>query len=143
PQTPDKKLPFPRFYFIKKGMSELGDKREARKIDTIGEFYRIDESEGNEIGKGSFGKVFKAVHLDTGTEVAIKVIDKEADSYFDQEESVQKEIAALFLLPKVHNVMQCYEVLETDEKIYIVCELFEGEELFALVKHHKRLNEGD
>lgn len=113
----------------------------VKRVADLRDFYELEETEENCIGSGSFCKVFRAEHLDSGVTVAIKVIDKLAETYQGLREIICREITVLMDLPKNPNIMQCYEILETDEKLYIVCEYFPGIELFSLVKKLKKLPE--
>lgn len=93
------------------------------------------------LGTGSFSTVYRAVHILSGLSVAVKVIDKESETYIDNCDIVENELSILAKLPKSVNIIEFYEKFETIDKIYMVFELFKGEELFAIVKKAKKIPE--
>lgn len=117
--------------------------RALATVDHISDQYQFEEDDQYRIGAGAFGSVYKAVHRASGQLVAIKVIDKTDDQYWTNSDGIDREIEILALLPKAHNIMECFEVLETDDKIYIVGEYFQGEELFNVVNNKLKLSEAD
>ncbi|RKP00079.1 hypothetical protein CXG81DRAFT_13654, partial [Caulochytrium protostelioides] len=94
--------------------------------------YRI----GRTIGEGSFGKVKAGVHLPTGVPVAIKIVDK------THLPVVVREIESWRYMHHPH-IVQLYEVLRTESRIYMVTELCRGGEVFDLVCRHGRLPEAE
>lgn len=96
--------------------------------------YRL----GEKLGTGSFSTVYKAQHLLSGEEVAIKVISKENEDFLESSDTTQNEIDILLRIPNFHTVIEFYEKLETEDKIYLIFELFHGEELFSIVKKKKK-----
>lgn len=86
------------------------------------------------LGEGAFSKVYKAVNIETGAYVAIKVIQKyQLD--VKQRSSVLKEVA---LMRKLNhpNIVSFVDFIENDQCYYIVQELVEGGELFnQIVKY--------
>jgi serine/threonine protein kinase len=80
-------------------------------------YYEI----GEEIGSGSFGKVFKIKHKKFQENRALKVVNKvEKENYTSFEE--------LEILKKLDhpNILKIYEYYESPSKWYIVTEFFEG-----------------
>ena len=75
--------------------------------------------------------------------MAIKVIDKDDDNYIEMCDVIENEIKILFKLPKSHHIIEFYDKIETVDKIYLVFQLFEGDELFSIVKRKKRLQENE
>eukprot|EP00005_Dracoamoeba_jomungandri_P012224 CAMPEP_0174267920 /NCGR_PEP_ID=MMETSP0439-20130205/35429_1 /TAXON_ID=0 /ORGANISM="Stereomyxa ramosa, Strain Chinc5" /LENGTH=292 /DNA_ID=CAMNT_0015355737 /DNA_START=74 /DNA_END=952 /DNA_ORIENTATION=+ len=79
-----------------------------------------------ELGSGNFSKVYLGKHKATGTEYAIKVVDKkQVDS--------EKLVTEIEILKKVShpNIIALFEVYDSDpEKLYMVLELVSGGELF-------------
>ncbi|PPS09787.1 hypothetical protein GOBAR_AA10839 [Gossypium barbadense] len=109
---------------------------------------------GRTLGEGTFAKVKFARHLETGENVAIKILDKEkvlkhkmiAQSFCGIEISLQKkikrEISTMKLI--IHpNVIRLYEVMASKTKIYIVLELVTGGELFDKIASKGRLKEDE
>ncbi|KAK3098587.1 hypothetical protein FSP39_020986 [Pinctada imbricata] len=75
---------------------------------------------GKTLGEGSFAKVKEALHIPTGEKVAIKVIDKrkaKVDSYVRK--NLRRE-AKLLQQIRHPNVVQLYEVMETENSYYLV-----------------------
>lgn len=53
---------------------------------------------------------------DWGDQVAIKVIEKEAEDYFEQSDVIENEIAVLNRLPKHQNIIEFYEVVTSESE---------------------------
>jgi serine/threonine protein kinase len=69
---------------------------------------------------GAFSEVKKAINRETGAAVAIKIIDRAKCA--GKEGMISSEIA---ILKKVEheNIIQLYELFETEAKIYLVMEM--------------------
>ncbi|XP_006808677.1 MAP/microtubule affinity-regulating kinase 4 [Neolamprologus brichardi] len=81
------------------------------------------------IGKGNFAKVKLARHILTGREVAIKIIDK-------------TQLNPTSLQKVNHpNIVQLFEVIETDKTLYLVMEYASGGEVFDYLVSHGRMKE--
>ncbi|GMT36412.1 hypothetical protein PFISCL1PPCAC_27709, partial [Pristionchus fissidentatus] len=93
------------------------------------------------IGIGMYGAVRRAVHKVTKTEVAIKIIKKNAlRPHKNALIRVYREIEVQKRLNHPY-VLDIFQVMETDEKIYLVTELCRGGELFNLIQKRKRLSD--
>lgn len=94
---------------------------------------------GKTLGRGTYGKVKRAIHGKTLELVAVKVmrLSKDADM-----EVIEKEISVLKLL-KHPNVVKLIDVIRGDQKIYIVLELVTGGELFDRIVQEGYLIETD
>jgi fused-like protein len=92
----------------------------------------------NQIGEGSFGRVYKARRRYTGRLVAIKMINKHGQSK-DDLDSLRREID---LLQKVNhsNIMRMLSIFETDTDFCIVSELARGD-LFQVIDDNQCLPE--
>ena len=91
------------------------------------------------IGKGAFGKVFKAREISTGRLVAVKQIkiNQSRNNY----ENIIKEIN---LLKKIDhpNIVKYYNYFEEENKIYIIMEYLEGGTLKEFINNNKnKMNE--
>jgi serine/threonine-protein kinase len=87
--------------------------------------YRLEE----EIGRGSMGTVFRAVHVTLGQRVAIKLISSEHSQSAEARKRFSVEAKAAAKLRSRH-VVQVYDDGETPEgNPYIVLEYLEGETL--------------
>eukprot|EP01120_Amphizonella_sp_Union-15-10_P016850 TRINITY_DN9141_c0_g1_i1.p1 TRINITY_DN9141_c0_g1~~TRINITY_DN9141_c0_g1_i1.p1 ORF type:complete len:427 (+),score=67.58 TRINITY_DN9141_c0_g1_i1:71-1351(+) len=91
------------------------------------------------IGSGVFGKVKEALHLPTGSKVAVKIFHK---SRFDENslEMIRREIS---IMKKMYhtNIVKLYEVIETGRYIFLVMELLGGGELMNLINMGGPLSE--
>lgn len=94
----------------------------------------------NVVGEGGFGVVRRAVHLDTGMIVAVKVMDKHQLRLNNMSPQVKREIAVLTVL-RHPNIVAGYEVLTSRTRIFVVMEYVDGGELFTLLARHRRLDE--
>ena len=81
---------------------------------------------GRLLGEGRYSKVYHARDLKTGESVAIKVMKKEVLAETKMDRHVETEIRAMKTLnhPKM---VQLYEVISTENKIYIVMEYVGGD----------------
>ena len=91
---------------------------------------------GKNIGQGTFAKVHLALHLPTIEKVAIKLIDKKSMRAKDISR-VKNEIALLKSV-RHRNLVQLYEVIETEKSVLLVTEYVEQGELFRLIIKEKK-----
>ncbi|CAD8089552.1 unnamed protein product [Paramecium sonneborni] len=92
------------------------------------------------LGQGTFGKVKLGYHTITDEYVAIKVLEKNRiENQFDLIR-VQREIT---ILRKVNhpNVIKLYEILESEQSVYLVMEYVRGGELYEYIIKKKYLPE--
>lgn len=91
-----------------------------------------------QIGEGSFGRVYKARRKYTGRMVAIKMINKRGQHEEDLE-ILRREID---ILRKVDhpNIMRLLEIVETDSDICVISELGRGD-LFKIIDDNQTLPE--
>lgn len=82
---------------------------------------------GEKIGQGTFGKVFKVKHKETGKDWAMKVINKEKAGG-PVIKLLEREVGILKRVQHEH-IISLNEVFETAKKMYLVMELCEGGEL--------------
>lgn len=94
----------------------------------------------NTLGEGTFGKVKRALNVETNEWVAIKVLDKEKIQKQNMGSQVKKEISIMKLFQNP-NVVQLKEVLASRTKIFIVLELVTGGELFDKIVAEGRFKE--
>ncbi|CAG8644428.1 12052_t:CDS:2, partial [Acaulospora morrowiae] len=94
------------------------------------------------LGEGEFGKVKLGIHVDTGEEVAIKLIRKESVDTPSRLTKIEREIGVLRRV--MHpNIVKLYDVFETDRYIGIIMEYASGGELFDHILAHRYLKERD
>ncbi|XP_035383311.1 MAP/microtubule affinity-regulating kinase 4 isoform X1 [Electrophorus electricus] len=91
------------------------------------------------IGKGNFAKVKLARHVLTGREVAIKIIDKTQLN----PTSLQKLFREVRIMKTLRhpNIVQLFEVIETEKTLYLVMEYASGGEVFDYLVSHGRMKE--
>ncbi|KAJ7220565.1 Pkinase-domain-containing protein [Mycena pura] len=111
--------------------NELGKELSSSKIRVVGNYTL-----GKVIGEGAYAKVRMGTHRLTSTRVAIKQIPKAMSS------SLTREIHHHRQLHHPH-VTQMYEVIATENSIWIVTELCCGGELFDYLVEKGRLSEDE
>ncbi|KAG8001775.1 MAP/microtubule affinity-regulating kinase 4, partial [Nibea albiflora] len=91
------------------------------------------------IGKGNFAKVKLARHILTGKEVAIKIIDKTQLN----PTSLVKLFREVRIMKTLNhpNIVQLFEVIETDKTLYLIMEYASGGEVFDYLVAHGRMKE--
>ncbi|KAH9318563.1 hypothetical protein KI387_020332, partial [Taxus chinensis] len=97
---------------------------------------------GRVIGEGSFAKVRLARNMQTGQNLAIKVLNKERILKDKMVEQIKREISTMRLV-KHPNIVQLAEVMASKTKIYFVLEYVTGGELFNKIAQQRKLKEDD
>lgn len=97
---------------------------------------------GRTLGEGTFAKVKFARNIETGENVAIKVLDKEKILKHKMITQIKREISTMKLI-RHPNVIRMYEVMASKTKIYIVLEFVTGGELFDKIAMKGRLKEDE
>ena len=96
--------------------------------EDINELYDIQ----NKIGEGRFANVYKSIHKPSKRNVSIKILEKQNISSKEMD-MIQNEIEILKICQHP-NILKLYDVLENNEKIYIITELIEGVDLFTFLE---------
>ena len=96
--------------------------------------YKMEQK----IGEGRFSKVYQAIHKLTSEKVAIKIIFKNINTSHDLLKNVKSEIEILKRV-KHNNICKLFSVIETDERIYIIQEYIEGNDLLFFIKQKEKL----
>jgi len=93
------------------------------------------------LGQGAYAKVIKAIHNQSGREVAIKMISTSKLSFKDTERA-QREVHIVSILNHPH-IIKVYEIYkDTDRKqIHLVQELAAGGDLLEFILHNGPLSE--
>lgn len=97
---------------------------------------------GRTLGEGTFAKVKFALNVETGENVAIKILDKEKVLKHKMIGQIKREISTMKLI-RHPNVIRMYEVMASKTKIYIVLEFVTGGELFDKIASKGRLKEDE
>ncbi|CAH8569456.1 unnamed protein product [Dicrocoelium dendriticum] len=91
------------------------------------------------IGKGNFAKVKLAIHMATGVEVAIKIINKtKMDSTLLKR--LKREIA-IMKLTNHPNIVRLLEIIENEDVLCLVMEYASGGEIFDYLVSNGRMRE--
>ncbi|CAK9439582.1 uncharacterized protein LODBEIA_P36820 [Lodderomyces beijingensis] len=92
-----------------------------------------------QMGEGAFSVVYKAVHLPSGKDVAIKILRKfQMDQ--QQKQAVLKEVTIMRQL-KHQNCVRFIEFIDSPVYYYIVQELVSGGEIFTMIVKYTYLSE--
>ncbi|KAK8565634.1 hypothetical protein V6N12_059190 [Hibiscus sabdariffa] len=94
---------------------------------------------GPRIGSGSFAVVWRSRHRQHGFEVAVKEIDKKLLSS-KVSENLLKEISILSTINHP-NIIQLFESIETEDRIFLVLEYCDGGDLAAYINQHGKVSE--
>uniref|UniRef100_A0A7N0T418 non-specific serine/threonine protein kinase n=1 Tax=Kalanchoe fedtschenkoi TaxID=63787 RepID=A0A7N0T418_KALFE len=97
---------------------------------------------GRTLGEGTFAKVKFARNVETGENVAIKILDKEKVLKHKMITQIKREISTMKLI-RHPNVIRMFEVMASKTKIYIVLEFVTGGELFDKIASKGRLKEDE
>ncbi|KAH8251625.1 hypothetical protein KR038_003062 [Drosophila bunnanda] len=93
------------------------------------------------LGKGNFAKVKLALHVPTGREVAIKVIDK-TQLNTSARQKLYREVKIMKLLNHP-NIIRLFQVIESERTLYLVMEYASRGELFDHLVKNGRMRERD
>lgn len=90
------------------------------------------------IGQGSYGTVIHAIYLETGEEVAVKVVNK----YNNREKDFSKLKQEVIILKQLKhkNIIEFKNFIETKGKIFIIMEFIQGGTLKDYIDLRKRSN---
>ena len=102
--------------------------KKAIDITPLNENFDVKEN----LGRGQFGSVKLGYHKLTGRKVAIKIINKK-EMTNRQLELVKTEIDILKICQHP-NIIRLYDVIENQEKIYIITEYCSGKDLFSYIE---------
>ena len=92
------------------------------------------------LGKGTFSTVKLAVNRDTGEEIAIKILEKYKIKNTRDLNRIEREISMVKNInhPNIANV---FDIIEDEDKYYILMEYCENGELFDLILGKHKLSE--
>ena len=90
------------------------------------------------IGAGSFARVYRAVHTETGDSKAVKVLRQRHSADAATRANFMKE-ARIVMELRHKNITPIYEVEEQNNRIYMVMEFVEGQNLREYARAHGKL----
>lgn len=93
------------------------------------------------LGNGAYAKVKQAHAIKINKKVAIKIIDRKKAPKDILSKFLPRELTALKQLSGYDNIVQLYDIVMTEDKIYIVMELAENGDLLDYINEKKRLSE--
>jgi len=102
--------------------------------ETVGEW-----TIGKELGSGHFAKVKMGKHMTTGKLCAIKILKKPSGSKMAL---VRTEVDILKQINHPY-IVRCYDVIDTETKVYFMMELMSGGELFDRIVDKGHFTEKD
>ncbi|KAM4809324.1 serine/threonine-protein kinase PLK4 [Rhinophrynus dorsalis] len=91
----------------------------------------------NLLGKGSFACVYKAQSINTGIEVAIKMIDKKAMQKVGMVQRVRNEVEIHCQL-KHPSILELYNYFEDGNYVYLILEMCHNGEMNRFLKNRKK-----
>ena len=91
---------------------------------------------GRKLGLGAFAVVFIGTHRPTGSEYAVKQIDR-STMFWGDRDALQDEIVNLKMARAGPNIVQLYEVYEEKAFCYLIMEVMEGGELLECIIEKK------
>ena len=90
------------------------------------------------IGAGSFARVYRSVHTETGDSKAVKVLRQRHSADAATRANFMKE-ARIVMELRHKNITPIYEVDEQNNRIYMVMEFVEGQNLREYARAHGKL----
>ena len=123
----------------------INEKESERKQEHQNEKIEFTKKIGNyvlfdQIGKGTFSKVTKAIHILTSQQVAVKILDKEK---IEDEIDLERIFREIEILKNIHhpNIVQMYETYSTIHNFYLMMEFVSGGDLFDYISDNSYLSE--
>lgn len=105
--------------------------------ETLERKYNIPED--GLLGRGTFAKVYKGTHRRTGKQVAVKRIDKASS----RRDLLNTEIWILQNFGNHPNIVNFYDMYETEAEVQLVIELMPGGELFDMLDENGPYGEAE
>ncbi len=94
----------------------------------------------NKLGQGTFGSVYRVVHIKTDLIRAMKMIKKNTINLQDDDRKLLKEIQILIQIDHP-NIIKIYEYFQDETYFYIITEFVSGGELYDTISKWKNFNE--
>ena len=90
------------------------------------------------IGAGTFARVYRGVHTETGEVKAVKVLRQRYSADIETRDSFLREARVVMEL-RHPNIVPIFEVDEDKSRYYMVMDFVEGQNLREYVRAHKKL----
>uniref|UniRef100_A0A4W3GPF8 non-specific serine/threonine protein kinase n=1 Tax=Callorhinchus milii TaxID=7868 RepID=A0A4W3GPF8_CALMI len=100
----------------------------------LGRYPLTDEC----LGEGAYAKVRSSVHLHSGKEYAVKVIEKKIDL---SRSRVFREVETLYQCQGNQNILELVEFFEDEAQFYLVFEKMRGGSILTHIQRQKHFNE--
>lgn len=125
-------------------MSEQPNPNASSRANNSGSMRtRVGKYElGRTLGSGNFAKVKQATNLDSGKQVAIKILEKEKIFKGKMTDQIKREVSTMKLV-RHPNIVELYEVMASKSRVYFVLEYVTGGELFGKIARQRKLKEED
>lgn len=92
------------------------------------------------LGKGSYGRVKLGLHTPSGEKIAVKILEKEMIKKDEDLMRIRREIKILSQV-RHPNIIQLYEVVETNKYFFFLMEYAEQGELAEYIENRNKLSE--
>ncbi|XP_007885235.1 MAP kinase-interacting serine/threonine-protein kinase 1 isoform X3 [Callorhinchus milii] len=114
-------------------------KRRTRASDSFtGRFEDSYKLTDECLGEGAYAKVRSSVHLHSGKEYAVKVIEKKIDL---SRSRVFREVETLYQCQGNQNILELVEFFEDEAQFYLVFEKMRGGSILTHIQRQKHFNE--
>jgi protein kinase A len=124
----------------KQNLDEIFENSVTTSLLSNSEEWKLDHFEKHEtLGTGTFGRVIKARHIETGQYFAIKTLKKNKVIQLKQVQHVMDE-KTLQMEIKCPFTVQVYKTFQDEFKLYLVMDFIPGGELFTWLRKNKRFS---
>eukprot|EP01064_Diplonema_japonicum_P001799 TRINITY_DN11209_c0_g2_i3.p1 TRINITY_DN11209_c0_g2~~TRINITY_DN11209_c0_g2_i3.p1 ORF type:complete len:428 (+),score=120.17 TRINITY_DN11209_c0_g2_i3:40-1323(+) len=122
-------------------VNDLQKADEAQLKRDVAAYYFLDDI----IGKGAYAEVRRATNRATGTQVAVKVINRKKIELLSNDVTLEKQWREVAILRKINhpNTVKVLDVFVSSEAIQLVMELATGGDLFDLIRKRGTISEPD
>lgn len=111
---------------------------QGERSECVGPYELMDT-----LGRGNFGKVKRARHLQTEEMFAVKIVEKSVlHDNVSGNMDIRREMSILRALDHP-NIIRLHEVMESKRRVYLVMDLASGGDFYDLLLTHGRFNEDE
>lgn len=105
---------------------------------TFYDFYYLND---DDLGSGAYGKVKTCVQKTSGTEMAVKIVDKRASGH--SRARIMREVNTFQLCANHPNIVQLIDWFEDEESYYMVFEKMRGGPLLSHIQRKGQFTEAE